>query len=126
MTIKIVFEQHLESSFDCECCGVCYPDHWTISLVINEQDYLVWEHNHDGHMGGYETEGCIVTLMRNILLDAHGGTDNGSDYQRKSIIDCHAQVEGFVQTLYNPWSKAKAYALVLEDDGWDILIECSL
>ena len=123
MTIKLIFEQHPEPAFDCECCGTCFPDHWTISLVINDQDYLVWEHDHDGHMGGHETEGCIVTIMRDILLNAHNCMDTCGDYQRNSIIDSHAQAEGFAQTLYNQWSRARAYALALEDDGWDILVK---
>lgn len=125
MTIRLVFEQHPEPEFECEDCGHCCPDHWTISLVINGQEFLVWEYNHDGHFGCHETQGEIVTIMRDILLTAHSDTDHSfaCEYQRKSIIDAHMIVEGFSYSLYNQWSKAKAYALALEDDGWAISCE---
>lgn len=120
MTIKLLFEEHHEPPFDCDCCGTCYPDHWTISLESDGQRVLLWEYDHDGHMGGYQTEGCIVTRMRDALLGLHTDMSNGGDYQCKSIIYCHAKCEEFAQGLYNQWLKVKAYALALEDDGWEI------
>lgn len=124
MTLKLTFEEHYEPPFDCDCCGTCYPEHWTISLSKDGYaDYLLWEFDVDGHMGGYQTEGCIVTLMRDALLAMHTDMGNCGDYQRKSIIDCHAQCEEFAQGLYSQWAKVKAYALALEDDGWSISCE---
>lgn len=124
MTIKLTFEEHYEPPYNCNCCGVCYPEHWTISLSKDGcADHRLWEYDVDGHVGGFQTEGCIVTLMRDALLALYDESDLSNCYQRKSIIDAHMIVEGFSLSLYSQWNKAKAYALALEDDGWDILVE---
>lgn len=121
MTIKLVYEEHYEPPFDCDCCGLCFPEHWTISLVKDGYaDHLLWEYDHDGHMGGYQTEGCIVTLMRDALLGSEHAEGFKGDYARNSIQECFEQTLPFANTLFTQWSKVKAYALALEDDGWEI------
>lgn len=124
MTIKLIFEEHPEPAFDCMCCGTCFPDHWTIS--ISKEGYsetLLWEYNHDGHPGGFQTGGCIVTYMKNALLAMETSSGFEGDYARNSIQECFDQVMPFAGTLFTQWSKVKAYALALEDDGCDIIVE---
>lgn len=117
MTIQLIFEEHPVEGLEC-------GEHWTIS--ISKEGYsetILWEYEHDGHMGGFQTEGCIVTLMRDALLGFEHAEGFGGDYARNSIQECFEQALPFANTLFTQWSKVKAYALALEDDGWDINVE---
>lgn len=122
--MKLIYTNIPVEPFECEDCGWCYGEKYTISLSVGEADIQIYECSHDGHMGGDETfygnNTTVVGAMRDALLDLHTDMDSGGDYQRQSIIDAHYICEGMVLKMYSKWLQAKAFALALEDDGWNI------
>jgi len=126
--MKLIYTNIYEPSFDCDCCGTCWPEHYTISLSVGEANVQVYEYEHDGHMGGdeffYGNNTNVVGAMRDALLDMYSKNDSqADDYQRNSILGAYEAVEVFANTMYSKWLGVKAYGLALEDDGWDISYE---
>ena len=122
--IKLTFKEYHEPTFDCECCGTCYPEHWTISIAKDDgEEYILYELDHDGHMGGFRTDGDILLLMRDALWTMCSDEMLKGDYEAWSIDNCYEQCKDFAGSLYSEWRKVKAYALALEDGEWDIEVE---
>lgn len=125
--MKLIYTNIPEEAFECDCCGWCFPEHYTISVVVGEQEVVIYEYDHDGHMGGYENffggKTDVAGAMKDVLLSLHTGMDSGGDYQMQSIIDAHEICEGMARNLYSKWLQAKVFALCLEDDGWRISYE---
>lgn len=122
--IKLTFKEYHKPPFDCDDCGTCFPEHWTISITKdNGEEHLLYELDHDGHMGGFQTEGDIMVLMRDALWAMCSGAMIKGDYEARSIDYCYEQCKEFADGLYSEWRKVKAYALALEDDGWEIEVE---
>jgi hypothetical protein len=76
-------------------------------------------------MGGsehyYHNNTNIVGAMKDALLCLYGKNDSqADDYQRNSIIRAKDAVEVFANTMYSKWLGVRAYALALEDDGWNL------
>lgn len=49
--------------FECEDCGVCYPE----GVYISVDDLVVWEKSTDGHYSGYQTEESISECILNHI-----------------------------------------------------------
>jgi hypothetical protein len=125
--MKLIYKTIYEEPFDCEECGTCWPEHYTLSVAVGEAEEVLYEYSHDGHMGGeeiyYNENTSIVGAMEEALLSLHTDMDSKGDYNRKSIIQCANQAETFAGGLYSKWNKAKAFALALEDEGWEVEYE---
>ena len=124
MSIVLKRAEVLHPPFDCDCCGSCFPEEEMITLCVDVGDEHLIHHKYfDGHMSGSETEWDIAERMRDVLLREHTEQDTGGDYQRRSISESYEQCRDYTEGLFYPWSKIKAYALALEDDGWEIKLE---
>ena len=122
IVLKRVEETH--PPFDCDCCGSCFPEEEKITLCVDgAEGHLIYHKYSDGHMGGSETDGCLIERMRDALLLEYTDKDTGGDYQRQSILDSYEQCKEYAENLFYHWSKTKVYALALEDNGWEIIVE---
>lgn len=113
ITLKIL--KPIYKSFDCECCGPCYPE----GIFIYYNNELIWEKYSDGHYSGHETEDSIVNTILNkwrensnaeILLASN--EENRNDYNVKhpgnsiaktpeSWKDYHHSTQEYVDTMYD-------------------------
>ena len=57
--IKLKIIKCNEESFDCECCGSCYPE----GIKIEYNGEMIWESYSDGHMYHRQTESSILEAI---------------------------------------------------------------
>jgi hypothetical protein len=99
--------------------NLIYDGH-TISIQQGHSaEVIVWDCDLEDIDQMHTSTMCAVSAMKDVLLTLCGVQNSqADDYIRNSILGAYEAVYVFANTLYYPWNQVKAYALVLEDDGW--------
>ena len=100
--------------------NLIYDGH-TISIQQGHSaEVIVWDCDLEDIDQMHTSATCAVSAMKDALLGLTATHTFMDDYIRNSILGAYEAVYVFANTLYCPWNQAKAYALALEDDGWNI------
>lgn len=95
-----------------------YDGH-TISIQQGQSDeVIVWDCDLEALDQMHTSASCAVSAMKDVLLGLNATNTFADDYIRNSILGAYEAVYVFANTMYEPWNQVKAYALALEDDGW--------